>query len=81
MEVPNWYELALLSLAAWRIFHLVSDDDILDRPRRWVLRLDPAWEKEGDPVGKRVLKRGLYLRARIVPGIWCLKRQYRYLKE
>lgn len=51
MDIPNWYELVFLALAAWRTFQLVSDDDILDRPRRWLLRLDPAWEKDGDPVG------------------------------
>lgn len=48
--IPNWYALVLLSLAAWRTFQLLSDDDILDRPRRWVLGLGNDWEKDGDPV-------------------------------
>ena len=39
MSVPGWYELLLLSLAAWRVFHLLAEDDILDRPRRYVTRL------------------------------------------
>ena len=38
MNVPNWYEAALLALAAWRIFQLVSEDDILTRPRVWALK-------------------------------------------
>ena len=50
MSIPNWYELALLALAAWRIFQLISDDDILDGPRRKLLRLGKEWEKDGDPV-------------------------------
>lgn len=50
MNIPNWFELFLLALAAWRSFQLVSDDDILDRPRRWLLRLGDEWEKDGDPV-------------------------------
>ena len=42
MNVPSWYEAALLALAAWRIFQLVSEDDILNRPRRYVTdRLGP----------------------------------------
>lgn len=49
MTIPNWYELLLLGAAAWRIFQLISEDAILDRPRRWVLRLGSEWEKEGDP--------------------------------
>jgi hypothetical protein len=48
-NVPDWYELLLLSLAAWRIWHLLAEDDILDKPRRYVTRLGNAWEKEGDP--------------------------------
>lgn len=50
MTTPNWYGLALLALAAWRTFQLLADDDILDRPRRWILRLGNDWEKEGDRV-------------------------------
>lgn len=48
--IPDWYEIVLLSLAAWRVWHLIAEDDILDRPRRYITRLGPKWEKEGDPV-------------------------------
>jgi len=50
MNIPSWYEVVLLSLAAWRVFQLLAEDDILDRPRRYVTRLGDKWEKEGDPV-------------------------------
>lgn len=49
--IPNWYTLILLGLAAWRVYELLANDDILDRPRCWVLRLDPNWE-EPQPVGE-----------------------------
>ena len=48
--IPDWWEAVLLSLAAWRVFQLLAEDDILDRPRRYITRLGPKWEKEGDPV-------------------------------
>lgn len=52
MNVPDWYELALLALAAWRVFQLIAHDDILDRPRRYVTRLGSNWKKDGDPIPK-----------------------------
>ena len=52
MNVPNWYEAALLGLAAWRLFHLVAFDDILDRPRRYITRLNKSWRQEGDSTGE-----------------------------
>ena len=51
MNIPDWYVLILLALASYRTWRLLAEDDILDRPRKWLLRLDPKWEKEGDPTG------------------------------
>ena len=51
MKIPDWWETLILTAAAWRIFHLLAHDDILNRPRRYVTRLDPRWRKEGDPTG------------------------------
>lgn len=48
-DIPSWWEFLLLALAAWRVFRLISEDDILNRPRRWVLRLDPDWEEGDEP--------------------------------
>jgi hypothetical protein len=36
MDIPSWYELLLLALAAYRIWYLLGQDTILDRPRRSV---------------------------------------------
>lgn len=49
-EVPGVWEAALLALAAYRIWRLLAEDTILDRPRRWVLRLGDDWQEEGDQV-------------------------------
>lgn len=35
--IPEPYELALLALAAARMWKLIGDDRILDRPRDWLL--------------------------------------------
>jgi hypothetical protein len=49
--IPSWWQAVILAAAAWRIFALLSSDDILDRPRRYVTRIDEKWEKEGDWTG------------------------------
>lgn len=51
MTAPGWWEALLLTLASWRLFHLVAFDDILDRPRRYVTRLNRTWRQEGDATG------------------------------
>jgi hypothetical protein len=44
LSVPDWWEAVLLSLAAWRVFQLLSEDEILDIPRRYVTRkIPPYW--------------------------------------
>lgn len=52
MSVPNWYEILLLAAAAFRVWRLISEDSILDKPRRYVTRLGNKWQKEGDPLPK-----------------------------
>lgn len=37
-NVPNWYELLLLTGASFRIWRLLAADSILDRPRDWLTR-------------------------------------------
>ena len=51
MKTPDWYGIVLLALAAWRTFHLIAHDDILDKPRRRLLRLSKTWQQEGDATG------------------------------
>lgn len=47
MKIPNWYELILLALASWRSYRLASEDEVLSRPRKWLLGLS-GWQ-EGSP--------------------------------
>lgn len=53
MNIPDWWEAVLLALAAWRLFHLVAFDEILDRPRRYITRLNRTWRQEGDATGEQ----------------------------
>jgi hypothetical protein len=36
--IPSTWQFALLALAAFRLWKLIGDDRILDRPREWALR-------------------------------------------
>jgi hypothetical protein len=48
--IPSPFESLLLALAAYRAWRLLAEDEILDRPRRWLLRLGDDWQQEGDDV-------------------------------
>ena len=43
--VPAWWPFVLLALAAFRLFHLLAEDVILNRPRRWFLRRIPKGDE------------------------------------
>ena len=49
--IPPIYQFALLTLVAYRIWRLLAEDEILNRPRRWLVRLPLTWD-EGDPLPK-----------------------------
>lgn len=49
MSVPSPWEALLIAFAAFRVWRLLAEDTILDKPRRWFLRLG-NWERDGDPV-------------------------------
>lgn len=71
MSVPNWYEIALLSVAAWRVFQLIAFDSILDQPRRYVTKLGKKWEKEGDVLPKEYREKwALFLQCPYCLGFW-----------
>lgn len=71
MRVPDWWSATLLALAAWRLFHLLAFDDILDRPRRYVLRLDKNWRQEGDSTGEAYREKwGKFLTCPYCCGFW-----------
>jgi len=48
-SIPTPYELVLLALASYRVWRLLAEDDILDSPRMWLLRLPRKW-KDGDSI-------------------------------
>ncbi len=66
MTIPNWYETVLLSLAAFRTWKLLAEDDITDKARGYITR-SGGWKKEGDPLppGYR------YGLAEFVSCWWC----------
>lgn len=71
MDVPEWWSLLLLSGAAWRTFQLLARDDILDRPRRWALRLGDDWRRAGDRVPKDYREKWAdFLVCRYCAGFW-----------
>lgn len=63
----TWLTLALLSLAAFRVYRLIADDTILDRPRAWLLRIPRDWAA-GRPV-PRAYRPHL---ADFITCPWCL---------
>lgn len=71
MSVPDWWSFLLLGVGAWRIFQLLAEDAILDRPRRRLLRLAESWEKEGDDPGDDYrMKWGIFLTCPRCCGFW-----------
>lgn len=44
--VPTWWEFAILALAAFRAWKLIGDDEILERPRKWLCDRMPSEKLE-----------------------------------
>ena len=45
MKIPDWFELVILIAAAWRTFQFICCDDLIERPRKRVLK----WlDREGE---------------------------------
>ena len=71
MSIPDWYVLVLLALAAFRTWRLLAEDDILDRPRRYVTRLGEKWEKDGDVVPMEYrIRLGAFIECPWCLGFW-----------
>lgn len=47
--IPEPWQFVLLALIAFRVWRLLAEDDILERPRRRLLRLSREWA-DGDPI-------------------------------
>jgi len=67
MSVPSPWTALLLIAAAYRIWRLLSEDVILDWPRRKVVRLPYRWE-EGEVIPPNY-RAGL---AEFISCPWCL---------
>ena len=52
--IPTWWELTLAALAVYRLWRLLADDEILEVPRRKLLRYEGWQEGEDLPDGYRV---------------------------
>lgn len=69
--IPSPWEFALLFGAAYRVFRLVAEDTILDRPRAWLLGV-PGWLPTGGetpPAGFRP-KLATFLTCPWCAGFW-----------
>lgn len=66
--VPDWWQLTLIVLASSRVWRLLAEDTLVDRPRRWLLRIGPDWQEEGDQLPED-FREGW---AKFVTCPWCL---------
>lgn len=70
MTVPNWYELLLLALAAFRVYRLIGRDTILDPVRKWAVGLPANWQ-DGDPVPRGYREKlAIFLQCPWCAGFW-----------
>jgi hypothetical protein len=69
--VPDWYELVLLSLAAWRVFYLIGHDDISEGLRRRVMRVPKNWDGESPITSKSYRETlALFVQCPYCAGFW-----------
>jgi len=69
MRVPDWYALLLLAFAAFRVYRLIAEDTILDRPRAWILGLSGWQEGKPTPKGYKA-KWGEFITCPWCAGFW-----------
>ncbi len=65
-QIPGVWAFVLIAAASYRLWRLLAEDEILDRPRRKLLRLGSWQEPEQPPSGYRA-KVGEFLTCP-----WCL---------
>lgn len=71
MDVPSWYELTLLALAAWRVFQLLAYDDIAEGLRRYVTRVPKSWDGESPITAKSYRETfALFIQCPYCAGFW-----------
>jgi hypothetical protein len=69
VNLPGWFEFVVLALVAFRLYRLVGEDTILDRPRSWALGLSGWKQGEDTPDGYRV-KWGEFITCPWCAGFW-----------
>jgi len=37
VKTPDWWAALVMALAVFRVYRLIAEDDIADRPREWLL--------------------------------------------
>lgn len=68
--IPEPFEFLLLALIAYRTWRLLAEDDILERPRHWLVRLPRGWE-EGDPLPQAYRQKlALFINCPWCAGAW-----------
>jgi len=67
--IPSVWHFVLLALAAFRLWRLLADDDILDTPRRKLLGL-VGWQEGDDPPDGYREKWALFLTCPWCAGAW-----------
>jgi hypothetical protein len=67
VSIPGPWAALILLAAAYRIWRLISEDDILDVPRRKIVRLPLDWE-EGEAIDDRYR----VTLAKFISCPWCL---------
>lgn len=68
--IPEPYIFVLLALVAYRAWRLVAEDAILERPRRWLVRLPRDWG-EGDSFPRKYRNElALFLNCPWCAGAW-----------
>jgi hypothetical protein len=66
MSFPGAWVTIILLAAAFRIWRLLAEDFILDRPRHWIVNLPRNW-KEGDAIPKNYREK----LAEFINCPWC----------
>ena len=68
--IPPLYQFLLLAFATYRAWRLLAEDDILERPRRYIVRLPRHWV-EGDEIPRKYRNEiALFLTCPWCAGAW-----------
>lgn len=68
--IPEPFEFILLALIAYRTWRLLAEDEILEWPRHWLVRLPRDW-KEGDAIPRAYREKlALFINCPWCAGAW-----------